>query len=79
MRPMALDEIRRHRLLPSDCVDVARKRNPGVKIELVPRQRITTPTRSAYVLEVTTARGKLTYEKGEFENWSDVFRRADLL
>lgn len=80
MKPPSLDEIRQHRLLPSDCLDIARKKNPGVTIELAARERtITTPTRSAYVLRVKTERGELVYEKGEFENWSDVFRRADLL
>lgn len=78
MRPMALDEIRRHRLLPSDCLDVARKKNPGVKINLEQRS-LTTPTTSAFVLVVETDRGTMEYRKTEFENWSDVFRRADLL
>lgn len=74
-----LDDIRRHRLLPSDCLAVARAKNPGVTIELVERKRVTTPTSSAYVLEVTTGRGQITYEKGPMENWADVFRRAELL
>ena len=75
-----LDEIRRHVLLPSDCLDIARKKNPGVEIELVARSGVLRPAPgSAFVLRVTTKRGVLEYEKGPFENWSDVFRRAELL
>lgn len=80
MRYPNLDEIRRHKLLPSDCLDIARKKNPGLQIDLVAKRAALQPTPgSAYVLRVTTKRGVLEYEKGAFQNWSDVFRHAGLL
>lgn len=81
----ALDELRRQILLPSDCLALARNRNPNVEIDLVDVVSSTTNPGgsrvigSKFQLQIKTGRGTLKYDKGAGERWVDVFRRADLL
>lgn len=68
-----IQEIREHRLLPSDLLDMARRNNPGLTLDFDYEWS------GPMVLVVGTKRGKVSYRRGDHEDWCAVFSRLDLL
>lgn len=68
-----IQQIREHRLLPSDMLDMARRNNPGLTLEFDYEWS------GPMILVVGTKRGKVSYRRGDSEDWYAVFVRAGLL
>lgn len=68
-----IQEIREHRLLPSDLLDMAQRNNPDVRLSFDYEWS------GPMILVVATKRGKVTYRREDHEDWHAVFVRTGLL